>query len=304
MKKGAIKFLNRFNFKDVKDKTILITGGNSGVGFESARYCLYLGMKVILCARNIKRGEDAINKLRIEFPSSSISLMIIDLSEEESIKKFAKEIIDKQIDIDVFYHNAGVYRLPYQVKEGRELVISTNYFGPYMLTCLLLDYLHSLNHEVKMVITSSVAASWAKNDINMLTPNEEVSRMTRYSNSKLLDAYLFKYLLDNDESNIKYYLVHPGVTWTGLFYKTYKSKIFIKMVNIFMKLYGNSLWKSALSICRVLDKNAKEGAFYGPRRFFSFKGYPKENKFLDKQYLCVDEVIKKSEELLGYKLIK
>ena len=295
--KKAVKYISRQNYDDVKDKTIIITGGNSGIGFMSARYACYLGMKVIIACRSKSRGEEALNRLKEEFPESSITLMIVDMSEEASIKNFTKEIIDNHIDIDVFYHNAGVYRLPYQIKEGRELVVSTNYFGPYLTMSLLLDYLHSLNHEVKVIFTSSIAAKYASNNVDMLTPSEKVSRVTRYCNSKLLDAYLFKYLLDNDKQNIKYYLVHPGVTGTALFSKVYKNKFLAFIADKFIKLVGNPLWKSSLSFLRTLSLDNKPGTFYGPTHMFDWLGYPKECTFLDKSYEYVDEIINNSTKL-------
>ena len=298
----VIKYFAKFDLTDIKDKTILITGGNSGIGLYSATYAAYLNMRVIIACRNENRGLEAIKLIKEEVPNADIRLMILDQSEESSIKSFVSTIINEKIDIGIFYHNAGVYRLPYQIKEDKELIVSTNYFGPYMLISLLKPYLKSLNHEVKMIITSSIASTWSNNNIDMLTPNEKVSKMRRYANSKMLDAYLFKYLFDNDKSNIKYYLVHPGVTWTGLFKKTYKSKIFLLAVRVFMKLFCNPTWKSALSLIRVVDKNNKPGSFYGPTHLFHARGYPKDNKFLNKRYKYTNEMIIKSEDITGYHL--
>ena len=304
MKKRAIKYLNKLNLSDSKGKTIVITGGNGGIGFESAKYACYIGMNVIIACRSEARGNAAIKQIKEEIPNANIRLMILDLSEEESIRRFVEQVIEEKIDIDVFYHNAGVYRLPYQIKEGKELIVGTNYYGPYILTSLLMDHLKSLKHEVKMIYTSSIASKWSENTINMLQPTEKVSRTVRYANSKMLDAYLFKYLYDNDHENIHYYLVHPGVSWTGLFVKTYKSKLFIFMVRVFMKIFCNPVWKSGLSIARVLSSNNKEGTFYGPTHFMQFRGYPKENKFLNKLYKHTDEIINKTEEITGLKLVK
>ena len=304
MHKKAKKYIDTFFKGNVEGKTIIITGGNAGVGFESARYALYLKMNVIIGVRSISRGEQAIKKIKEDFPEAKISLMEVDMSEEQSIINFVNKLKDNKIDIDVFYHNAGVYNLPFQLKEGRELVISTNFYGPLMLTSLLLPYLHSLNHEVKMVFTSSVAASRAKVDETVLVPNNQIGKMQTYCNSKLLDAYLFKYLYDNDKQNIKYYLVHPGVTGTSLFSKAFKSRIFVWMVDVFMKLVANPLYKSALSIIKVLSSDNEPGKFYGPYRFFSWKGYPKDVSFLNNKFNNVDDIIKKSEIVVGYKLIK
>ena len=205
MKKKAIKYLDKHFVGDIKNKTIIITGGNSGIGLEVARECAYKKMNIILAVRSLERGEKAINDIKNDFPDAKISLMKLDVSEETSIRSFVDSIIKNEIDIDVFYHNAGIFRQPFEIKEEKDIVTSTNYFGPLLLTALLLPYLKELHHEVKMVITGSVAVRWSKYTIKELYPNSKASRMTRYSNSKLLDSYMFKYLLDNDKNNIRYY---------------------------------------------------------------------------------------------------
>ena len=304
MHQKAIKFIDKNINESFENKTIVITGGNSGIGKEVALQCAYLKMHIIIAIRSLERGSHAIEEIKVEYPNVNIELAELDLSNTESIRNFANYIIKNNIDIDYFYHNAGVYRLPYQLKEGRELVVSTNYYGPYLLTSSLLDYLHQLPHPVKMIFTSSIAAKWAKDDISILLPKEKVSRKQRYANSKLLDAYLFKYLFDNDTNNIHYILVHPGVTNTSLFEKAYKSKLFVKTANIFIKIFGNPLWKSALTTIYAVSNNGKEGTFYGPTHFFNVVGYPHRNKFLDKRYGNVQKIINKTEELTGQKLLK
>lgn len=303
MHKKIIKYLSKHFEGDLNNKTILITGANSGLGFKSAEICLYLKMNVIIACRNEKRGNDALTKLKEEFPSSNVRLMKLDTSEEESIIIFVNKIKEENIDIDVFYHNAGIYRIPYQIKEDKELIASTNYYGQYMLTSLLLPYLCSLKHEVKMVFTSSIAGKYARNNIEMLTPTDKISGTIRYANSKLLDAHLFNYLNKNDKENVKYYLVHPGVTATSLFTKVYKNKFLASIADGFIKLLGNPLWKSALSIVRVLSSDNVPGSFYGPSHIYDWRGYPKVRHFLDKKYYLTDEIIKKTEEITKYKLL-
>lgn len=303
MNEKEIKFISKNIHDDLSNKTIIITGGNSGIGFDSARIAAYLKMNIILACRNKERGEAAIKKIKEEFADVKIALMILDVSHEESIKNFVNEIITNHIDIDVFYHNAGVYRLPFELVENRDIITQSNYFGPFILTSLLLPYLKSLSHEVKMVFTSSVATKWSNFKNDPLEVNPKVSRMTRYSNSKRLDSYLFKYLSDNDSENVKYYLVHPGVARTALFGKAYKNKFFLTMVNGLMLIMANPSWKSALSIVLVLSENAKANSFYGPGGLFNFKGYPKENSFINHYYTNVDETIVQTEKITGYKLL-
>ena len=302
VKKQVIKFIDK-NFKgNVEGKTIVITGGNSGIGFEAARTCAYLKMNVIIAARSFERGNKAVESIKKEFPESQVSFMHVDMSEEESVKSFVKEIIDKKVDIDIFYHNAGIFRIPYQLKENRELTISTNFYGPLMTNSLLNPYLNSLNHDVKMIITGSVAVRWSKITSDILAPSPKLSRMRRYSNSKLMDSLLFKYLYDNDKSNIKYYMVHPGVCYTPLFKKTYK-KLFGEIVDLVMHIFANPAWKSALAAIKAISSDAVEGEFYGPTCMFNSIGYPHTNKFMNKRYGKEKELIEQSENIVGYHLL-
>lgn len=302
MKKKAVKYLDKHFVGSIKDKTIIITGGNSGIGLEVARECAYKKMNVILSVRSLERGEKAKEDILNDFPNAKISVMKLDVSEEESIRGFVNDIIRNNIDIDVFYHNAGIFRQPFSLKEGKDIVTSTNYFGPLLLNALLLPYLKKLNHEVKMIITGSVAVRWSKLNLDSLYPNPKTSKMVRYSNSKLLDSYLFKYLFDNDKGNIKYYLVHPGMCYTPLFKKTYKG-FFGVIVDIFMRITANPAWKSALATMLAISIDSKEGAFYGPRCLFNAVGYPHKNYFINKYYKDIDKYITKSEEIMNCKLI-
>ena len=260
-------------------------------------------MNIILACRNKSRGEEAIKIIKGEFPEAKIDLMIVDMSDVKSITSFVNEIKNKKIDVDVFYHNAGIYRMPFELIDGKDNIINTNYYGPFILNSLLMPYLKSLNHEVKMIITSSVATKWSNFRIDPLEPNPKVSRMTRYSNSKRLDAYLFKYLYDNDKSNIEYFLIHPGFADTNLIAKAYKNKLYLWLVKAFTKVVANPPWESALPLVMVLDEQAKSGSFYGPKNFTNMNGMPGKNRFIYRYLTNVDETIKKTEDILHYKLL-
>jgi len=303
MNKKELQYINKHFDESIEGKTILITGGNSGLGFECAKIFVYLKAKVIIAVRNENRGLSAITEIKKEFTNAQISLMILDQSKEESIKSFANEIINKKIDIDIFYHNAGIYRVPFEIVEGKDIITGTNFYGPLMINSLLIPYFHSLNHEVKMIITSSIAAANTHYGIMDLTPNPKRCKIIRYCNSKLLDAYMFYYLLENDKSNIKYLLVHPGVARTPLFKKVYKNKVFIFFSDIFMKLFANPTWKSALGTLIAIKNDNPNGTFIGPVRFFHFKGYPHKNNFLKKKVKNLNQVMEEAMDICGYKLI-
>lgn len=299
MKKRCIKYLEKNVTNDLAGKTIIITGANSGIGLESAKQCAYLKMHVIMAVRSLFRGNEACKIIKREVPDANLTLMELDVSKSESIKNFVDRIKEEKIDIDFFYHNAGIYRAPYQeLENGLDLMLFTNYYGPFILTSMLLNYLHSLNHEVKMIFTSSVATKWSKQDEHFLHPTKDDSRSVRYGNTKLLDAYLFKYLFENDKQNIQYFLVHPGTTATALIRRYYTS-----LVVWFVRMIGNPIWKSALALSKVLSSNAVSGSFYGPNKFLNLKGYPEVNTFIDDRYKDVDEIIHQSEDILNIKLL-
>lgn len=304
MHKKVIKYLAKHVSEDYKGKTIIITGGNSGIGFESAKNFCYLKAHVIIACRNLNKGKDAIELIKKEIPYANIELMQLDISNESSIQSFVNELINNKIDIDVFYHNAGVYRLPFELINESDIITYTNYFGPYILSSLLLPYLHTLNHKVRMLITSSCVASYTNLTIDLLYPHPERSRVKRYADSKMMDAMLFKYLLKNDNSNIEYVMVHPGVTYTGLINKAYKNKLYRFFAKIFLKTFANPLWKSALSAIPATNKNIPNGSFIGPTHLFNVKGYPKNKDFLKKKYNILDDFINETEKIIKYKLIK
>lgn len=302
MNKKELNYINDVNVY-LENKTVVITGGNSGIGFECAKIYAYKKANVYITVRNKEKGEQAISMIKEEIPDAKISYLMLDISDNNSIKNFVSKIIDMKLDIDVFYHNAGVYRLKYQLIDDLDIITKTNFYGPLVLNSLLLPYLHSLNHEVKMIITSSIAATFTNEAKLDLLPNPKRSRVLRYSNSKLLDSYLFYYLLNNDHSNIKYLMVHPGVCRTPLIGKAYKNKIFLFFSNLFLSITANPVWKSAIASLKILEESLANGSFMGPTNFFRFNGYPKKCNFIKKRIKNLNKVINKAEEIIDYKML-
>ncbi len=303
MNKKALKWLRKNINSNFEGKTIVITGANSGIGFEVSRYCAYYKMNVIMTVRSLERGQIAKDKIISEFPEAKLDLRLLDVSKEGSIKEFANYITDNNIDIDVFYHNAGVYNIPYQVLDnGVELTTMTNFYGPLMLHSLLKDYFHKLNHEVKVIFTSSIAAKLVKLELEDLKSEPVKKNFHRYSASKKLDAFLMRYLLLHDQNNIKYLLVHPGLSGTSLFNKAFKSKFFVKVVNGFMKIFSNPPWKSALSTIKVMEEDINNGDFYGPSIIYDALGYPKKRSFIKYDDSLVNKTIDEATKICGYSL--
>jgi NAD(P)-dependent dehydrogenase (short-subunit alcohol dehydrogenase family) len=124
-----------------KKKTILITGGNRGIGYETARQLLAAGQEVVFTARRPEAGQAALQGLRAEYPAAVVDYILLDLADFDSIRQAAGVFHQRGQPLDVLINNAGLLGVDDQVRynqAGFELVFTTNYLGHFLLTYLLL----------------------------------------------------------------------------------------------------------------------------------------------------------------------
>ena len=89
---------------DLTGRLAVVTGGNSGIGFEAARGLLSLGARLVLACRSTVRGAAAVSRLQTEFPSAEVTLLMLDLAENASIDAFAREMAERYEKIDIFVY--------------------------------------------------------------------------------------------------------------------------------------------------------------------------------------------------------
>jgi NAD(P)-dependent dehydrogenase (short-subunit alcohol dehydrogenase family) len=130
---------------DLTDKTIIITGANSGIGKAAAIQLARLGASIVLACRSKDRGEQAAEDVRQAANSFDVELIQVDMSLQKSIRQFAIEFTRRYAHLDVLIHNAANFdhtqKEPVLTEEGLETVFATNHLGPFLLTHLLLDML-------------------------------------------------------------------------------------------------------------------------------------------------------------------
>ncbi|MDC7248197.1 MAG: SDR family NAD(P)-dependent oxidoreductase [Sphaerochaetaceae bacterium] len=130
---------------DMDKKVCIITGANSGIGFEAAGQIADEGFHVVLACRSRERGEAALKRILDESPQRSVELMIVDMSLMSSVRKFADSVTREHGVIDVLIHNAADFDIsrkkPVYTEEGIESIWATNHIGPVLLTELLLNSL-------------------------------------------------------------------------------------------------------------------------------------------------------------------
>jgi len=277
--KETVAWLRANCHADLSGKTIVITGATSGVGFKEAEIALYLGMKVIIACRNTQKAEACRKGLLSEYPDSDIEYLQLDLSDLASIDSFVNEIIGRQQDVDVFVNNAGALHHPGEkTKDGFDLVIGTNYMGVFRLTEGLLPYLKSLDHGVTYINTVSAIIRLAgKIDYDDFYCERHPGRLTVYGRSKIcLATYTYALAKQNEESNVKIVMNHPGATITPLGLNAY-GRWANSLAGPFSRLM-NSPEKSALSVAYILGHDVPAGGIAGPKRGFWLWGYPAINR--------------------------
>ena len=253
--------------------------------------------------RNIEKGKIAKEEILKEYPNTNIGILELDLSSLDSIHSFVNKVKEKKIDIDIFYANAGVYHLPLSyTKDGFEMVMGTNCIGNYVLFNELYDYLRTLNHRVKYIFTTSLTSRTVKMNYNDFFMIKKYKKMKMYALSKLGTNQVYLYAINKcKNTNVLPLLMHPGITYTPLIKKAYKSKVFCMCANAFMVTIFHKVDKAALSSLYLASDNISTPTFVGPRGIYQSSGYPKIHKLYRSSYRDYQKTIEVIDELVKNK---
>jgi NAD(P)-dependent dehydrogenase (short-subunit alcohol dehydrogenase family) len=261
-------------FPSLKGQYIIVTGANSGIGLALTKLLASKEANVILACRNLQKGQDAIDKIKLQYPHVNLYLEKYDQADFDSIDHFV-EAIKKYPRIDACCCNAGIYfpKKDYQTKDGFELTLGTNYIGVYYLIEKIKDYLLSFNAHI--IFVTSFVANFAKIPHHM-KDIYSLSRNKRYAYSK----YLISCYAQELANSYPVYLVHPGLTSTNIISseQTGFSKGFIYLGHRFLTLFSHSNQKACLPLFEGIISQEKKNIFIKPRGLFSLSGFPKKRK--------------------------
>ncbi|XP_044267573.1 retinol dehydrogenase 11-like [Tribolium madens] len=217
-------------------RTALITGANSGIGYETALDFAKRGAGVILACRNAAKAEEARSKIISETGNDNIIVKIVDMASFDSIRALAKEINETESRLDILVNNAGMFgHWGETTKDGLPVLIQTNHFSGFLLTNLLMDLLKKTPSRV--VNVSSMAARQAR-DFTLDKIFKHNAKMGRdYAYSKLCNIFFTQELAKKLEgSGVTAYSLHPGVVKTNFFENNTYLKIFATvLLNFFAK---------------------------------------------------------------------
>ena len=202
---------------DMTGKTVVVTGGNSGIGKQTALALARAGARVKVTARDQARGEAAVTELRSD-SGGEVELVVFDLGDLAAVRAGAAELLARCDRIDVLVNNAGVVLSQRcESKDGFDATFAVNHLGPFLLTNLLLDRMKQ-SAPARIVTVASTAHKGAPHgrDFNDLQTTARYRGMQVYSRSKLANIYFTTELARRlDGTAVTANGLHPGTVATG-----------------------------------------------------------------------------------------
>lgn len=262
-------------------KTVLITGANSGLGFEAARLLAARGAAVIMAVRTRAKGEAATSQIRAAVPGAQVQLATLDLADLASIGRFAEDIRDSHDRLDALINNAGVMAIPRRLTaDGFETQFGTNHLGHFALTGLLLPLLQR-TPAARVVTMSSGVHVLGRINFADLQSQHGYSDWRAYAQSKLanlLFAYELQRRLAWAGAGAISLAAHPGYAATNLQLvgpAMYRSKGRQAMMSASNRIVAQSAAMGALpAVYAATAPSAQGGEYYGPGGPFGIRGFP------------------------------
>jgi NAD(P)-dependent dehydrogenase (short-subunit alcohol dehydrogenase family) len=204
---------------DLAGRTIVVTGANSGIGYEAALGFARAHATVVLACRRLESANAAAEQIRSAAPGGEVAVMELDLASLNSVRAFADAFKGSHRSLEVLVNNAGVMALPYRkTAEGFEMQFGTNHLGHFALTGLLLDELLAAD-SARVVTVASTAHRLGKIRFDDLNWERGYRKWYAYGQSKLANL-LFMFELDRKArragARLASVACHPGYAATNL----------------------------------------------------------------------------------------
>lgn len=262
-------------------RRVLITGGNSGIGFHAALEMARQGAEVVLPTRSPEKAQAAIERIRAEVPDARLVATLMDVSSLRSVRAFAAWFGEHfpGESLDVLINNAGVMALPTRelTEDGFERQMATNYLGPFALTGLLLQHLRP-TRGTRVVMVASGMANFGKIEFDNLQGERRYSPMYgAYAQTKLADlmfAIELQRRLGTLNSPIQATAAHPGFAATNLQgpNRPWSNRVLTSLLKPFL---AQDAAQGALPLLyAAVAPQAQAGCYFGPDGWREMKGFP------------------------------
>jgi NAD(P)-dependent dehydrogenase (short-subunit alcohol dehydrogenase family) len=265
---------------DIPDQTgrvAVITGSNTGLGYETAAALAAKGAHVVIAVRNLDKGKDAAALIHKSSPNADVALQELDLTSLDSIRAAAEQLRTTHDRIDLLINNAGVMYTPKSnTKDGFELQFGTNHLGHFAFTGLLLDKL--LPVAGSRIVTVSSVGHRILADIHFddLQWERSYNRVAAYGQAKLANL-LFTYELQRrlaSHGTTIAAAAHPGMSDTELM-RNMPAPLASTSERIAPIFAQNPAMGALPTLRAATDPTVLGGQYYGPAGFAQTRGYPK-----------------------------
>ena len=289
---------------DIPDQTgrvAVVTGANSGIGFETARALARRGARVILGCRNPARGQEAESRLRELAPQGKVVFEPLDLGSLKSIEAFARAVSEAERHLDVLCNNAGVMMPPFgQTEDGFEIQMGTNHLGHFALTARLSGLLKAATAP-RIISVSSLAHFWGRINFDDLHSRKRYNATLAYGQSKLANLLFVRELqrrLELVSSPGLAAASHPGSTRTEL-------QRHSRLMRGIVIAFSQEPAEGALpTLFAATAPNVRGAEFIGPKGAFGLTGPPAAARSSprSKDMVLASRLWSVSEELTGVNL--
>ena len=291
---------------NLSGKVIVITGANSGIGYETALAVAQNGATTILACRSMDKARAALADLQAQVPGARAEIMALDLASLESVRSFAAAFKAKYDRLDVLVNNAGIMMVPYGTTvDGFERQLGTNHLGHFALTGLLFDLL-TTTPGARVVNVSSGAHRMGEMDFDNLQydDGDGYSPTAAYGRSKLanlLFTYELQHRFEAQGSDTLAVSAHPGIAATNLLGHM-SDRWYYPLIEAASPFFLQSAAMGALPTLRAaVDPAVVGGQYYGPDGDGEQRGFPVVVPATDSAYNAEDaaQLWRASQELTG-----
>lgn len=295
---------------DMSERTVIVTGANSGLGYEATKSFARHGAEVVLACRSTDRGDEAAERIRQESPDASLTVLELDLADLSSVEEFATTFKDTHDDLHILCNNAGVMGIPRsETADGFETQFGVNHLGHFALTGLLLEDIRETEGEIRVVTQSSGLHERGEIDFDDLQGERSYDEWDAYGQSKLanlLFAYELQRRLDNTSvDGVMSVACHPGYADTNLQQRGPEqsgSTVRLWMMKAANAIIAQDAEDGVLPLLYAATASDMTGGDYvGPGGLMNMRGNPEKQRSSDRSY---DETTARrlwevSEELTG-----
>ncbi|KAM4745419.1 retinol dehydrogenase 11 [Anableps anableps] len=260
----VLKWMKRRRYftelKRLDGKTVLITGGNSGTGKETAVALATRGAHVIIACRDPEKAEKAVREIKLQSRSFNVFHMELDLANLRSVRDFCKKFLQKEKSLHILVNNAGMPGILDWTDDGFSMCFGVNHLGHFLLTNLLLPRLKECAPSRVITLTCS---SYKYQKLDFQDLNYNLLPFFTYCRSKLANIYFSQELARITEGKgVTSYAVNPGFVQSG--WTCHYSFLFRMFMQVIMWMFSVPCEIGAQTViyCAVSDEAAKHSGGY------------------------------------------